>query len=165
MKHDTADELHTIVNHVPLHLIATGKPMIFPDGIVSVNAHKITALCRKLTVKLCSFYHYSLIGCKTGCGFTNDSKHFGKMLIKFILDSVKHGLLIAVDLVPDRLTLVERKLFDFNAKAFVFFFFSGNCLTDVRTHIVDALAELIYSELLDLWLKSLDFLHDRFDFL
>ena len=69
------------------------------------------------------------------------------MLIKFILDSVKHGLLIAVDLVPDRLTLVERQAFDFVAQLgySLVVGFGGVC--DVATHLVYAVAEAVVVEL------------------
>ena len=87
------------------------------------------------------------------------------MVVEFVLDGVEDGFLVLVNLVPDGLTFVKGEFLHFDTQTCVLLFLRSGCLLDVRADICDALAELIYGELLNLRLKSLDFLHDGFDFL
>ena len=48
MEHDTAYELHVVVDHVPLHLVATGAPGVAPYGLIAFDGHKVAPLGGKV---------------------------------------------------------------------------------------------------------------------
>ena len=50
MQYDTADELHIIVYHLPDSLIASGNPMVLPEGLVTLDGHEIVGHA-EMTVK------------------------------------------------------------------------------------------------------------------
>ncbi len=122
MEHDTADELHTVVDHIPGDFVATGEPVVLPDGVVAFDAHEILALSGKLAVKVCGFNHDGFAGCKAGSGLAEGCEHYGEVLVEFILYDIKHSLLIFVNFVPDGLTLVEGELLYLNFQAGVLLF-------------------------------------------
>ena len=165
MEHDTADKLYAIVNHVPFNLVASGKPMVFPDGIVTVDADEVPALSSKLAVEFSSLYHDGFVGCEAGGSLAHYGKHFGKMLVELILDGIEDLLLVFVDLIPYGLTLIKGEFLHLGTQTGVFLLLGRNSLIDVSTDVGYTFAELIDGELLDFRLESLDFLHDRFDFL
>ncbi len=165
MEHYTAYELHAVVDHVPDDFVAAGEPVVFPDGVVAVDAYEVLALGGQFAVKLGGLDHDGLVGRKAGGCLADHCEDFGQMLVELVLDRVEHGLLVAVDLVPDRLTLVKWKFFHFNLEAGVFLLLGGYGLADVVAHVLDALAQLVYGKLFHLRLKSLDFFYNWLDLL
>ena len=85
---DTADELDIIMDHVPCDFIASGHPVVLPEGIVSVNRDKILG-CTEGAVEVCRAYLYHLILLETASGGFHDCKSLRKNLLKdFFYDFV-----------------------------------------------------------------------------
>ena len=79
------------MDHIPCNLITAGLPVVVPDGLVSLDLHKVTAFCRKLLVKLRSRNLHGLILSETACG----GLHYCKGLRKeFIEDDLNCLVLI-----------------------------------------------------------------------
>ena len=76
MEHDTADELHAVVDHVPFDFVAAGHPVVFPDGVVAVDAYEVAALSGEVAVELCGLNHDGLVGCEACGGLADHCEHF-----------------------------------------------------------------------------------------
>ena len=37
----TSDKLHVVMHHIPLHLVASGNPVVGVDGVVPFNAYEV----------------------------------------------------------------------------------------------------------------------------
>ncbi len=43
VKHHASYELHIVVHHIPSHLVASGDPCVFIEGLVAVDAYEVLA--------------------------------------------------------------------------------------------------------------------------
>ena len=72
MKNDTSDKLDIVMDHVPGNLIATGYPVVLPDGIVTINMDKILSGSSQISVEISSRNRNGLILGKSPCGRFHD---------------------------------------------------------------------------------------------
>ena len=114
MQNDTAEELHVVVDHLPLKVVATGSPVVVVNGLVAVDGDKVLAwVGSQVAVEFCGSNHSLFVGGKTlGC-LLDDGKHLGHHLVELILEDVKDFLFNLVDLCKDIGTLVDGRILDF----------------------------------------------------
>jgi len=112
MERDAAEDLDIIMNHVPLDLVAAGGPFVVVDGFVSVDGDKVVGrVGGKLAVEVGSGdHHFGILGKAAGSVFDNAVSH-RRYLVECGLESLKHLFVLLVDLVEDRLALIDRCFF------------------------------------------------------
>ena len=72
MKNDTSDKLDIVMDHVPGNLIATGYPVVLPDGIVAFDMDKILSGSSQISIEISSRNRNGLILGKSPCGRFHD---------------------------------------------------------------------------------------------
>ena len=69
MEHDTTEELHVIVNHLPLDVVATRCPVIVIDSLIAVYGHEVIGwVCCKFAVEVSCSNDSLLILCESTVG-------------------------------------------------------------------------------------------------
>ena len=87
MKGDTSDELHVIMNHIPLDLVATGFPAVGVDGFLAFDAHEVVIHTDVAVELSCLHYQFRVLLETAGSGFY-DGEGLGKDAVKTFLDSL-----------------------------------------------------------------------------
>ncbi len=165
MENNAAYELYVVVNHVPGYLVAASHPVVAVNGFVAFYAHEVLALCGELAVKRRCSHFYRLVGGEAGCGLPESGEHHGQMLVELILYGVEYIFVVAVNLVPERLALVEGKFLHFYFLALYGLFVGCGGLKDVLADGCYALTELVGCKGLHFRTESFDFVNDGADFL
>ena len=100
MEDDAADELDTIVDHVPGDFVASGHPVVAVDGVVAVYGDEVLALSGEFAVEVGGAHGDGLACGKAGGGLAHYGEDHGEVVVEFLLDDVENLLLVFVDLVP-----------------------------------------------------------------
>ena len=87
VKHHAAEELHVVVHHVPLDVIASGHPVCGIDGLVAVDGDEVL-LGGKVAVEIGSRNHDGVVLGKAACRILHDGEGLGQYLVEFLLDLV-----------------------------------------------------------------------------
>ena len=160
MEHHAAYELHVVVDHIPGDLVASGKPVVFPDGLVAFDADKLLACGGQIAIHLCGCNLNGRIGGKACGGFAHGSEHYRKVLVELVLYRVEYVFFMTVYFIPQRLTLVERQCLDLGLESGDRCFVGFYGLLDVSAHIADGLSERIVVERFYFFSASFDFVDD-----
>ena len=113
MEGDTTEELHVVVDHVPFDLVATGCPLIVIDGLVAIDGDEVVSrISSELTVEIRSGDHSFLVLGEAACRVLDNAEGYRHHLVESFLQSVEHLLVLLINLIEDRLTLVDRSLLD-----------------------------------------------------
>ena len=110
MKHGTAEQLHIIVHHVPLHVVAAGNPMIAVYGVLALNAYKIFCYCQLPVEVVCSNDNLFVFR-KPTCRFFYNAESKGHNLVKSLFVFFKNLFLKFVYLIEYFFTLVNWSIF------------------------------------------------------
>ena len=111
MESDTTEELHVVVNHVPLDLVATSCPLIVIDCLITVDGDEVIGrISSELTVEIRSGDHSLLVLGEAACCVLDNAESNRHHLVEGFLQSIEHLLVLLIDLVEDRLTLIDRSL-------------------------------------------------------
>ena len=112
VQYHTTEELHVIVHHVPLGVVATSYPVVLIDSLVAIDGHEIVA-CSQFAVKVVGSNHYGFVLSKTACRVLHNGKYLGQSLIECHLHFVEHLCFEFIDLAEDYLAVFNRSFFDF----------------------------------------------------
>ena len=107
----TTEQLNIVVNHVPLHVVASGHPVIVINGLIVFNGHKVVSRSQRAVEVSSRNHHLAVLGKATGCTL-HDGKGFIHHLVELRLQSVEHFLLQFIDMVEHTFAVFERKGFD-----------------------------------------------------
>ena len=165
VKHDTANQLAVVVNHIPHHLVAAGSPRVVVDSLVAINFHEIAALCSQCAVKVGSGHHHSFALSKTACGVFHYGKHFWKRFCQAFFKHVEDFLFELIDAVPQWFAVLVVGSFNFCLKVGNFLFFVSHTVLQALAYGIDASTQLVVRQLLNLWIHSRDLSERRREFL
>ena len=134
MQNGTTKELHVVVNHVPLRLVASGHPVVVVDGFVAFDIHEIVA-GSQFTVKIGSSDLDVLVIRKAlGCTL-HDGEGDGAHLFESLLKHLQYLFLQFVDLCKDGRTVLNLSFFNLCLQV-------GNLLAQVRRSTLHLLLNL-----------------------
>ena len=162
MQHDTTEQLHVVVNHVPGHLVTTCNPVVVPDGFVAVDVHKVV-LGGQVAVEVGGSHDDIAIlrfG-KTACRVLHDGIYRREHLGQSLLEEVEHRGLLFVNLLKDRLALVDVGVLN------LIFQFGNLCALVLHLILQEGFdlihlgAKLVVGEFLNVWLHSQNLLNNR----
>ena len=88
----TSDELHVVVDHIPLDFVTAGFPAVSPDGIVALDADEIVVNAYVAVERSSLHYQFRVLLETAGGGFHN-GESLGKDAVKAFLD----GLILLLD--------------------------------------------------------------------
>ena len=112
MEHASAEELHVVVYHLPLEVVATGSPVVVVDCLVAVDGDKVVfGVCREVTVKIVGCDYCLLVLCEAACRFLHYGEHLWHCLVELILVDVEDFFLQLVNLLKELCTLVYWRVF------------------------------------------------------
>ena len=112
VEHHAAKELHIIVDHAPGHLVATGHPVVFPDGLVAFDADKVSAFSCQPAVEFRGRHLYLFVFRQTAARILHDGKGCGQHIIQCLLILLQHLFFQLVNLGKNRLTLLDVRFFN-----------------------------------------------------
>ncbi len=165
MQHDTANELYIVVYHVPFDFVTAGHPVVAVYGFVAFDAHEVLAGSGEVAVHVGCCYLDCFVGCKSGSCFAHCGKYGGQHAVEFLLVGFEDVFLSVVNVVPQRLTLIEGEFLDF-------ILYLGNCGCVGRCSVgeflldaVDCITEFIVGQLLHAGAECVDLVHYRLYFL
>ena len=159
MEDDTADQLHVVVDHIPLCEVATGLPLILVDRLVPVDGDEVV-LYREIPVILRRRYDDLAILCETPCGGLHDGKGLGEDLIELILQLILHLLLQHIDLLPQRLALAQLSAVDLSLQLCDLALLLGDMVAEILSHTSGVSPQLIMAQLIDRLVGRLDLIDD-----
>ncbi len=166
VEHHAAEELHVVVDHVPLHVVAARKPMGRIDGLVTLDAHEIFR-CGQFAVEVVGRHLDRLVLGEAARRVFHDGERFGQNLVELLFDAVVDALGQFVDFLGNLLLFAERRLrfFKLGAQFGDAGFVSGDVVGDAALQLLAAGAQPVVRECLDFGVYGLDFLNVRLDFL
>ena len=164
MQYYTAEELHVVVYHVPLEVIASGCPVVVVYGLVSVNCYKVVLrVCCQLTVEVgCRNYSFLVLG-KSSCSVLDDTERCWHNLVKSLLVDVEHLFVELVDLVEYLLPFIDRGVFDSCLEFFYLGFLLLCRILHISLYLLSLGSQLVVAQFLNIGINSLDFLYQRLD--
>ncbi len=164
MKHAASEELHIVVNHFPLQVIASGCPVIVVESLVSVDCHKVVLwVCCQLTVEVVGCHHSVFVGGKTlGC-LLHDGVNLGHSLVECHLVKFQCLLVELVYLCKDGGALVNGGVLDGGFQlGYLCLLFVGSGL-DVSPYFLNTCTECVVVQYLNQWSFCLSLFHQRLD--
>ena len=109
VEHHAAEQLYVVVDHVPLHVIAAGHPVIGVYGLVALDGYEILG-GGQIAVEIVGRDHYRLVLGEAARRVLHDGERFGQYFVEFLLDLFVDAFGRLVDLLRDLLLLFERCL-------------------------------------------------------
>ena len=109
VEHDAAEELHVVVDHVPLHVVAAREPVRGVDGLVALDGDKVLR-GREVAVEVVGRDDDCVVLCEAARRILHDGEGLGQQFVELLLDLLVDALRRLVDLLRDLLLLVERRL-------------------------------------------------------
>ena len=111
VENHATEQLNIVVNHVPLHVIASGNPVIVINGLIVFNGHKVVSSGQR-AVEVGSRNHHLAVLSEATSRTLHDGEGFIHHLVELRLQSVEHFLLQFIDMVEHTLAVFERKGFN-----------------------------------------------------
>ena len=160
MQYNATEQLHIVMHHVPLGVVATSHPMVLVNGLVALNGYKVVT-CGKFAVKVIGCHLDGLVFSKAACGILYNGKHFGQRVVEGNLHAVEH---LGFELV----NLAENYFAVFNWSFLHFAFQLFNLLLDVIGRVLNSVLQFfgfgtqrVIVESLNSGIGRFDFLHPR----
>jgi len=148
VEHDAAEELHVVVDHVPLDFVTASHPVVLVDGFVAVDADEVVA-CSQITVKVRGGDGDLFLLDEAASRVLHDSEDVRQHFLEYLLVLVGDLLFDLVNLGPDGLALLEFFLVDALAQVSDALFVFGHVVLNVLADLGGLGAQLIVGELLD----------------
>ncbi len=160
MKHDTADELHVVVNHIPHYFVAAGNPVVAVECLVALDCEEVLAFGCKFAVEVGGSYLNGFVAGEAACRFAHDGKHFRQIAVEFFFEHFEDVLLDAVDLFPVRLAVFVFDCLNLFLDVGNLLSLGGNAFFERGTDFGDAVAESIIAQRFQRGVNLVDFRHD-----
>ncbi len=163
MQHDTADQLHIVVYHVPNNLVTTGHPVIGINSFVAFDMYKIMVY-RQAPVKIICRNLDSFILAESTRRLFHHGENFGKRFVENIFYFFQYLFLDFIDFFPCRLAFIVIERF------YMFFQFGdtftviGHRILNMLFHHIDTVTQLIVRQFFKFGRNSLYFLNVRLYF-
>ena len=161
MKHDTTEELHVIMDHLPLEVIASCCPMVVIDSLVAVNGNKVLAwVCCKFAVEICCCYDCFLVLSETTCCILYNAEYYWENFVQSHFVFFEYFLVEFVNLCKDAFALIDWSLLNLCLQ-FLDLLLQVVCgILYVCLYLLRLCTELIVRESLNGWICSLYFLYE-----
>ena len=166
VEHHAAEELYVVVDHVPLHVVASRLPVGGVDGLVAVDGDEVLR-GGEFAVEGGGGHLDRLVLGEAPCGVLHDGEGLGEDFVELDLDFVVDALGCLVDVLRNLLLLVERNLglLQLGLQLHDVRFVVGDVVGNLLHEPCASGAELVVRERLDGGVDSLDFLDVGFDLL
>ena len=164
VEHLTTEELHVVVHHFPLQVVAAGCPVVVVVGFVAIDADEVVArVASQLAVEVSGCHHSLFVLGETACRLLNDAESHRHHLVECFLIDFEYFLVNLVYLVEDSLTLVDRCFFNLSFELFYLSLLLFGRILHIRLDLFCLGAQLVVVESLNLWVSLLNLLHKRLD--
>ncbi len=107
VQHHAAEELHVVVDHVPLQIVAAGEPVGGVYGLVALDGDEIL-LGGQVAVEIVGRHHHGLVLCEAAGRILHDGERLGQDLVQLLLDLLVDALDGLVHLLRIVLLVVQR---------------------------------------------------------
>ena len=118
-QHDAAEELHVVVYHFPLQVVAAGHPVVLVDGLLAFDAHEVVR-GGEFAVEVGGRHFDFFVLREAASRVLHDGEGFGHHLREGLFHAVEHLSLELVDLVEDDFAVFDGRFFDFSLELFDF---------------------------------------------
>ena len=159
-QHHAAEQLHIVVDHVPLQVVAAGHPMVLVDSLVAFDMYKVVR-CGQFAVEVGSRHFEEIVFGQASSRFLHDGESVGQCVRQRFLHAVEHLRVEFVNLVENHLAVLDGRFFDFGFQRLDFLFqVVGRMLYGVL-QLLRFGAERIVVQSLDSRFGRFDFFHPR----
>ena len=107
VQHHAAEELHVVVDHVPLQVVAAGQPVSSVDGLVALDGHEIL-LGGQVAVEVVRRHDHRVVLGEAARRVLHDGESLGQNLVQLLLDLLVDALHGLVHLLRVGLLVGER---------------------------------------------------------
>ena len=164
MKHLTTKDLDVVVDHLPLQVVATSGPVVVIDGLVTVDGDEVLGrVGGELAVEVGGRDDGLLVLGEAAGRILDDAKGHRHHLVEGLLITIEGLLLQFVDLVEDRLALVDGRILDGGLEAGDFLALLLGGIAHLLADLLRLGAELVVAQGLDGGVSGLDLLHEGAD--
>ena len=164
MKHLTTKDLDVVVDHLPLQVVATSGPVVVIDGLVTVDGDEVLGrVGSELAVEVGSRDDGLLVLGEATGRILDDAKGHRHHLVEGLLITIEGLLLQFVDLVEDRLALVDGRILDGGLEAGDLLALLLGGIAHLLADLLRLGAELVVAQGLDGGISGLDLLHEGAD--
>ena len=164
VEHHAAEQLHVVVDHVPLHVVASGEPVGGVDGLVALDGDEILRR-GEVAVEIVGRHHDRIVLGEAARRVFHDGERLGENLVEHLFDFFVDAFGGLVDLLRDLLLLFELR-FGFFERGFQFDdagFVRGDEVGDLFFQGLAAGAQFVVRERLDRGVDGLDLFEIGFD--
>ena len=161
MQHDAAKELHVVVHHLPLQVVATSCPVVMVDGLVAINGDKVfSGVGGQVTVEVSGGDDGLLVLGEAAGRILDNGIDLGHHLVEGLLINLQGLLLQLVHLGKDVGTLVERRFLNGGLQLFYLGLLLLGSSLHVGAYLLSAGTQCIVVQLLHLGCLGLHLLHE-----
>ena len=89
VENHATEQLNIVVNHVPLHVVASGHPVIVINGLIVFNGHKVVSSGQRAVEVGSRNHHLAVLG-KAASRTLHDGEGFIHHLVELRLQSVEY---------------------------------------------------------------------------
>ena len=147
----TAEQLHVEVHHGPLHVVASGNPMVVVDGGVALYVHKVV-LGGQFAVKVgCLHLDVGIVGKAVGSALY-DGKDLCTHLVQSLLQDFQNILLQLVYLLEERGTVLNLCLWNTALDFFYLLTQGSGLLCNLTAYLLHTGTQVIVAESLYFWI-------------
>ncbi len=159
---DASEYLYIVVHHIPFDLIATGSPFIMVDGIVSIDGDEVVGgIGCKFAVEVgCGNNDFLVLG-KTAGRILHNAVGYVHHLVESFLQSIKHLLILLVNLVEDGLAFIDRSIFNLTLKLGNFVKIRLGCILNILLDFLALGTQFVVAQFLNFRICILNFLNQR----
>ena len=158
---DATEELHVVVHHVPVDLVAAGCPLVVVDSLVTVDGDEVVLrIGSELAVEIGRCHHGVSVLRKAAGGVLDDGESHGHDLVEGFLQLIEHLLVLLVYLVEDRLTLIDRRVLNLGTELGNLFLVRLGSVLHVILYLLALGTELVVGQFLNVRVGLFHFLYE-----
>ena len=164
MEYCTTEELYIVMYHLPFQIISTSCPVVVINSIVTIDSDKVFLWIRsQLTVEVSSCHHSLFVLGKAACCIFDDSKSYRHHLVERLFKFVECFLFKFIYLMENRLTLINRSVFDGSFQFCYFLLLLVSVGLNIFLYLLTFCSQFIVAQLFYLWINRFYFLYKRLD--
>ena len=161
---NATEYLYIVVDHVPFDLVAASCPLVMVDGLVAIDGDKVVGwVGGQLAVEVGGGNDGVGVLLETASRVLHDAVCHRHYFVKSLLESVKHLLVLFVDLVEDGLALIDGSVFDLCLQFRDLFAVGLSCALYVGLDLFRLGTQFVVAQLLDVGIDRLHLFHQGLD--
>ena len=162
MQHNSTEQLHIVVHHIPCDFVTTGHPMISINGFVAFNSDKIMS-SSQFSIKICGSNHNFFVFEETASRIFHNGKSFRKSYIQRLFQFFGYFVFNFINLFPNFLSFFQFNVFNAVLQFGNFCSFVAYGRLNLCFQCLCTSTKLVVRQFCDFRINGFYFFHNRID--